>query len=74
VVTHEERINADEVVHVGRLAVTSPARTFLDLGRHLERDTAVALIDALAHTTGLTVDDITSLVHRYRCTRGTYRN
>lgn len=70
VVIREERIGDDEVVHVGQLPVTSPARTALDLGRHLERDTAVAHMDALAAVTGLTADDIRPLEHRYQGTRG----
>jgi hypothetical protein len=70
VVIREERIGDDEVVHIGGLPVTSPARTALDLGRHLERDTAVARIDALAGVTGLTADDIKFLEHRYQRARG----
>jgi hypothetical protein len=69
-VIREERIGDDEVVHLGELPVTSPARTALDLGRHLERDTAVAHIDALAAVTGVTADEIRFLEHRYQRARG----
>ncbi|WP_006245573.1 hypothetical protein [Mycolicibacterium tusciae] len=70
VAIREERIGEDEVVRVGNLPVASPARTALDLGRHLERDSAVAHIDALAAVTGLTRDEIRFLEDRYHGARG----
>lgn len=70
VVIRDERIGDDEVVHVGELPVATPARTAFDLGRHLERDTAVTQIDALAAVTGLTADDIKFLERRYPGARG----
>jgi len=70
VVIRDERIGDDEIVHIGGLTATSPARTAFDLGRHLERDTAVAHIDALAAVTGLRADDIESLEDRYQRVRG----
>jgi hypothetical protein len=70
VVIREERIGEDEVVHVGNLPVASPARTALDLGRHFERDFAVAHIDALAAVTGLTDDEIRFIEDRYQGARG----
>jgi hypothetical protein len=48
VIVHEERIEADEIVYFGDMAVTSVARTALDLARHLPRDLAVVHLDALA--------------------------
>src|SRR5690349_10425561 len=45
VVTRNERLASDEITWVGRLAVTTPARTAFDLGRHLARDDAVARLD-----------------------------
>lgn len=65
VVVRDQRIGDDEVVHVANLPVTSPARTALELGRHLELDAAVAHLDALAAVTGLTVDEIKLLERRY---------
>ena len=70
VAIREERIGEDEVVQVGCLPVASPARTALDLGRHFERDFAVAHIDALAAVTGLTRDGIRFLQDRYQRARG----
>ena len=70
VVVRDEQIADDEVCHVGELLVTTPARTGLDLARHLPRDTAVTHLDALAAVTGVTVTDIGSLEERYRATPG----
>ena len=46
VIVHEERIASDEITCVGDLPVTTPSRTALDLARHLQRDVAVAHLDA----------------------------
>jgi hypothetical protein len=70
VVVREERIAADEIVELAGLPVTSPARTALDLGRHLTRYAAVANLDALAAATGLSAVDVLPLVGRYRGSRG----
>ena len=66
----EERIGDDEKRTVGQLLVTTPARTALDLGRHLQRDEAVAYLDALAAVTAVTATDIRPLEERYRGARG----
>lgn len=73
VVIRNERIDWDEVCAIGDLAVTTPARTALDLARHLSRDVAVRHLDALAAATGLTVDDVAPLLERYRGWRGMKR-
>ncbi|KUI44004.1 hypothetical protein AU197_21720 [Mycobacterium sp. IS-1590] len=73
VVIRNERIDWDEVCAIGDLAVTTPARTALDLARHLSRDLAVRHLDALAAATGLTVDDVAPLLERYRGWRGMKR-
>jgi hypothetical protein len=70
VVVREERIGDDEIRTVGELLVTTPARTALDLGRHLPRDAAVAHLDALAGLSGVTLADIAVLEDRYRGARG----
>ncbi|MBE1552834.1 hypothetical protein GGC64_006925 [Mycobacterium sp. OAS707] len=70
VVVREERIGDDEISTIGELLVTTPARTALDLGRHLARDAAVAHLDALAGLTGVTRPDIAILEERYRGARG----
>jgi hypothetical protein len=48
IVVRNERIEADEIVEVNKMPVTSPARTALDLARRLPRDVAVMHLDALA--------------------------
>jgi hypothetical protein len=73
VIIRNERIDWDEICAVGEVAVTTPARTALDLARHLERDLAVRHLDALAAATGLTADDVEPLVERYRGSRGMKR-
>ncbi|MGH3677547.1 MAG: hypothetical protein ACRDU5_17775 [Mycobacterium sp.] len=73
VIVHEERIAADEITYVGELPVTTPARTALDIGRHLPRDVAVAHLDALTAATGVTFCDAIALADKYRGARGIRR-
>lgn len=70
VIVRHERIAADEIVTVGGIAVTSPVRTAFDLGRHLQRNPAVAQLDALAAATGVREADALALAHRYPGARG----
>ncbi len=73
IVVREERIAADEHTPVAGMAVTTSARTALDLARHLRRDVAVAHLDALARATGVTAADAMQLAGRYRGARGVRR-
>lgn len=73
IVVRNERIEADEIVDVSGMAVTSPSRTALDLARHLPRDVAVRHLDALARATGVTASDVLSLTERYPRARGLRR-
>ncbi|MCV7259245.1 hypothetical protein [Mycobacterium shimoidei] len=73
IVVRNERIEADEVVEVDGIPVTSPARTALDIARHLPRDLAVAHLDALAGATRVTACDALSLAQRYPRGRGLRR-
>ena len=70
VIVHEERIADDEITFVGELPVTTPARTALNIARHLRRNLAVAHLDALAASTGVTSADALALLDRYRGARG----
>jgi hypothetical protein len=70
IVIREERIEDDEVQTLGPLRVTTPARTALDLGRHLPRDVAVPLLDGLARETGVEYAEVAALVDRYHGARG----
>ena len=60
----------DEICHFGRLPVTSPARTALDLARRLPRDEAVIRLDQLAAATAMTRAEVHSLAERYTGARG----
>jgi len=73
IVVRNERIDVDEIVEVGDIAVTSPARTALDLARHLPRDVAVRHLDALARATGVTACDALLLAGRRPGARGLRR-
>ena len=70
IVIRDERLSGDEVCEIGELLVTTPARTALDLARHLTRDAAVAHLDALAATTGVAANDIRAFEDRYGALRG----
>jgi hypothetical protein len=73
IIMRNERIDADEVVEIDGMLVTSPARTALDLGRHLPRDDAVRHLDALAGATNVEAADALSLASRHRRARGLRR-
>jgi AbiEi antitoxin C-terminal domain len=70
IVIRDERIGTDEVRTIAGMPVTTPARTALDLARHLARDDAVAILDQLAAATGLDRRQATVLATRYRGARG----
>lgn len=73
VIVREERVGAHEITEVCGLPVTTPSRTALDLARHLERNAAVAHLDALAAATGVSADDALELAASYRGARGVRR-
>ncbi len=73
IIVREERIGAHEITEVCGLPVTTPARTALDIGRHLERKPAVVHLDALAAATGVTADAALEVAGRYRGARGLRR-
>ncbi|HZC89197.1 MAG TPA: hypothetical protein VE400_00740 [Mycobacterium sp.] len=73
IVVRNERIDVDEIVEVGEMAVTSPARTALDLARHLPRDVAVRHLDALARATDVKAYEALSLAERHPRARGIRR-
>ncbi len=68
-----ETLEHDEITHVARLPVTTPARTAYDLGRHLPRGEAVARMDALARATPFSTEDVLVLAKRHRGARGLRR-
>ena len=73
VVARNARIDADEVVVVDGMLVTSKVRTALDLGRHLPRDSAVIHLDDLARVADIQPDPILALAQRYPASRGIAR-
>ncbi|MCV7419393.1 hypothetical protein H7K45_02465 [Mycobacterium yunnanensis] len=73
IIARNERIDSDEVMAVGGLLVTTPARTAADLARHLRRDEAVRHLDALAAATHLSADDALALLTRHPRARGLRR-
>jgi len=73
VVTRNQRVDGDEVTHVARLPVTTPARTAFDFGRQLPRGEAVARLDALMRAAPFAVDDVLLLAKRYPGARGLRR-
>jgi hypothetical protein len=74
IVVRNERIEADEIIEVAGLPVTTPERTALDLARHLPRDAAVSHLDALARATGVKALDALLLADRYPRARGLRRS
>jgi len=73
VIIRDERIEPDEIKTIGWMPVTTPARTALDLARHLPRDAAVVVLDRLAAVTGVGLDLVGPLEERYRGARGMAR-
>ena len=74
IVVRNERIDPDEIVDIDNMSVTSPARTALDLARHLPRNVAVRHLDALARATGVKAGEALSLAERYPRARGLRRS
>jgi hypothetical protein len=73
IIARDERFAPDEVVSLRGLTVAMPARAGFDLARHLLGVTAVAHLDALSRATGITKQDLISLVDRYPGARGNKR-
>jgi very-short-patch-repair endonuclease len=68
-----DRLEADEVEHIGEVPVTTPSRTALDLASWYPLNTAVAAIDSLARATSLKIADVELLASRYPGRRGIRR-
>ena len=73
VIVRDERFQPDEITSINGLAIATPTRAGFDLARHLRGVTAVAHLDALAHATRITKQDLTRLVDRYAGARGNTR-
>ncbi len=64
-IVRNEAYAADEVTTYDGIPVTTPARTLFDLGRHLDRDEAVARIDALLWVGRAGAGEVQSITARY---------
>ena len=73
ITTWADRFEAGEVETVGGIAVTTPARTALDLACRYPVGSAVAKIDALANATNFKPADVELLAQRYAGRRGIKR-
>ncbi|WP_068188610.1 DUF559 domain-containing protein [Mycobacterium sp. UM_CSW] len=67
---HSDRIEDDEVMLIGGVPVTTPARTAVDLGCWYPIDDALAAIDDLLRATDAKVAQVQLLVERYPRRRG----
>jgi hypothetical protein len=70
IVVRTERIDAEDIVLIDGMPVTTPERTAFDLARHLPRDLAMRHLDALACATGVKAADVELLRDRYPKARG----
>lgn len=70
IVLHHDALSADDIVTVGGIPVTSPARTAFDMGRRPGLVVAVVRLDALMRTTGVTADEVGALAAHHRGARG----
>jgi hypothetical protein len=70
IVVHRERLLDEEVIMLGDIPVTSPARTVFDIGRRPPFRQALARADALANATGVTAAQVDSVIRRHRGARG----
>ncbi|MGB3333451.1 MAG: DUF559 domain-containing protein [Mycobacterium sp.] len=72
-IARDETLTDDEITRVGRLPVTTAARTAYDLARHLPRGKALARLDALARATPFGAEDVLLMAKHHRGARGLRR-
>jgi hypothetical protein len=72
-VVRDEQLDPDEITWVGRLPVTTIARTAFDLGRHLPSGEGMARLDALMRAMPFSIDDVNLLAQRHEGARGLRR-
>lgn len=63
---HRDALRDDEICHIRGIDATTPARTAFDLGRRKGLLSAVIRVDALAHQTGVTAEQVGTLIPRHR--------
>jgi len=74
IAVRNERIDAEDIMLIDGIPVTTPDRTAFDIVRHLPRDLAVRHLDALARATGVKATDVHLLGERYPRARGLPRS
>ncbi|PXX03387.1 type IV toxin-antitoxin system AbiEi family antitoxin [Mycolicibacterium moriokaense] len=70
IAVRNERIDAEDIMLIDGIPVTTPERTAFDIARHIPRDLAVQHLDALARATGVKATDVQLLGERYPRARG----
>lgn len=70
ILVHRDELLEEEVRSCGGIFVTTPARTTFDLGRRVDRDTAVVRADAVARVTGVRAADVAPLIDTHPGVRG----
>lgn len=72
-IVRRETLQEEEVTTIGRVRVTTPARTIFDLGRHLARAQAVERMDALMNARSVSLEDVALIAKRHPGARGLRR-
>ena len=73
-IVRTETLSPGEVLEIGAMKVTTPARTAFDVGRHtVERVQAIQRLDALANATGVKVVDVEAVMAAHPGARGLTR-
>ena len=71
---HTDDLESNEVVVVGEMRVTSPARTGFDISRRIaDKTQAIQRLDALARATGVTAADVHAVAAAHPGVRGLLR-
>ena len=60
-----DRVGDDEVMTLGGISVATPVRTAFDMGRYLERHSALGRLDALMRAAPFREGDVSALIDRY---------
>ncbi len=69
-IVRSEALADDEITRVAGIPVTTRVRTAFDLGRLLERDEALARLDALMRSQIFSIEDVFLVAKRYSGARG----
>ncbi|WP_207840599.1 endonuclease domain-containing protein [Williamsia soli] len=70
IVVWSGRLSDDEICQASGLPASTPARTAFDIGRRLDADRAVEVLDSLMGATGVKAIDVCALADRHPGARG----